>query len=158
MRTKVITRMATGVCSIYLCCGLAIQALNGDMAAEALSPDARAREQLEAAVQTPMCGTSDAEEIWMDTMLRLIDALEKHTGKRLNASRLARAMRESRRVRKSLGAVFALSSSLVPILLTLALAGSLSVQIPKQLSVWMPRFRLTVYLLFLLSALVGLFS
>ena len=55
-------------------------------------------------------------------------------------------------------AVFALSSSLVPILLTLALAGSLSVQIAKQLGVWMPRFRLAVYLLFLLSALVGLFS
>lgn len=54
MRTKVITRMATGVCSVCLCYGLVIQAMNGDMAAEALSPDARAREQLQAAVQTLM--------------------------------------------------------------------------------------------------------
>ena len=58
----------------------------------------------------------------------------------------------------ALGAVFALASSLVPIILTLTVAGALSVQITKQLGLWMPRFRLAVYLLFLVSALAGLFS
>ena len=57
-----------------------------------------------------------------------------------------------------LGIVFAASSSLVPILLTLTLTGALSAQISKQLGVWMPRFRLAVYLLFLISAIVGLFT
>ena len=57
-----------------------------------------------------------------------------------------------------LGIVFAASSSLVPILLTLTLTGALSAQISKQLGAWMPRFRLAVYLLFLISAIVGLFT
>ena len=57
-----------------------------------------------------------------------------------------------------LGAVFALASSAVPILLTLSLSGALSSQITKQLGSWMPRFRLTVYLLLLASSLVGLLT
>ena len=56
----------------------------------------------------------------------------------------------------ALGAVFALASSLVPLLLTLTFSGALSAQITKQLGTWMLRFRLAVYLLFLVSALVGL--
>ena len=57
-----------------------------------------------------------------------------------------------------LGAVFAFSSSLVPILLTLTLTGALSTQVSKQLGTWMPRFRLAVYLLFLIAAIVGLLT
>ena len=57
-----------------------------------------------------------------------------------------------------LGAVFSLSSSLVPVLLTLTLTGALSAQVAKQLGAWMPRFRLTVYLLFLVAAVIGLLS
>ena len=56
----------------------------------------------------------------------------------------------------TLAAVFAASSSLVPIVLTLVVTGALSVKITKQLGLWMPRFRLAVYLLFLTAAIAGL--
>ena len=39
MRTKVIRRLATGTCSVCLCYGLAVQALNGEMSAEAVTPE-----------------------------------------------------------------------------------------------------------------------
>ena len=57
-----------------------------------------------------------------------------------------------------LGAVFAASSSLVPIILTLTLTGALSSQVSKQLGTWMLCFRLVVFLLFLITAILGLFS
>ena len=34
MRTKTLYRLATGTCSVCLCYGLVVQALNGDLAAE----------------------------------------------------------------------------------------------------------------------------
>ena len=39
MRTKVIRRLATGTCSVCLCYGLVVQALNGEMSAEAVTPE-----------------------------------------------------------------------------------------------------------------------
>lgn len=55
-----------------------------------------------AADLPPVSNTQDAEGIWMESMSRLIEAMEKHTGRRLNYSQLASAIKESQRVRMSL--------------------------------------------------------
>lgn len=56
----------------------------------------------------------------------------------------------------TLGAVFALASSLVPALLILALAGALSTKITAQLGRALPWFQLAVYGFYLFSAVWGL--
>ena len=55
-----------------------------------------------AADLPPVSSTEDAEEIWLESMSRLIEAMEKHTGRRLNYSQLASAIKGSQRVRMSL--------------------------------------------------------
>ena len=56
-----------------------------------------------AAADLPPSGdTTDAEEIWMEAMLRLIEEMEKHTGRHLRFSLLADTMRQSQRVKKCL--------------------------------------------------------
>ena len=55
-----------------------------------------------------------------------------------------------------LGTVFALASSLVPALLILALAGTLSTKITTQLGKALPWFQLAVYTLYLVTAVRGL--
>ena len=55
-----------------------------------------------------------------------------------------------------LGTVFALASSLVPALLILALAGTLSTKITVQLGRALPWFQLAVYALYLAAAVRGL--
>ena len=55
-----------------------------------------------AADLPPLSNTQDAEEIWLESMSRLIEAMEKHTGRCLSFSLLARTIKESQRVRKSL--------------------------------------------------------
>ena len=55
-----------------------------------------------------------------------------------------------------LGTVFALASSLVPALLILALAGTLSTKITAQLGRALPWFQLAVYTLYLVTAVRGL--
>ena len=55
-----------------------------------------------AADLPPVSSAEDAEEIWMESMSRLIEAMEKHTGRRLNYSQLASAIKGSQRVRMSL--------------------------------------------------------
>ncbi len=50
-------------------------------------------------------------------------------------------------------------SPCAPLLMVLGYStGALSTQVSKQLGTWMPRFRLAVYLLFLIAAIVGLFT
>ena len=56
-----------------------------------------------------------------------------------------------------LGAVFALASSLTPMLVVFGLSGALSGKINKQLGKAMPYVQLTVYILFLILAVVSLF-
>ena len=56
-----------------------------------------------------------------------------------------------------LGAVFALSSSLSPMLLVFGLSGALSGKIRTQLGKAMPWVQLTVYIAFLILAIVSLF-
>ena len=46
MRTKILYRLAVGTCSVCLCYGLVVQAVNGDVAAEALTPELSAWEQV----------------------------------------------------------------------------------------------------------------
>ena len=58
----------------------------------------------------------------------------------------------------ALGTVFALSSALVPSLLTLAVAGTLSGRIVGELGKVLPWFQLFVYLLFLGAAIMGLWG
>ena len=55
-----------------------------------------------------------------------------------------------------LGLVFALASSLIPSVFTLALAGTLSGKLARELGKVLPWFQLAVYLLFLGAAIVGL--
>ena len=52
MRTKILYRLATGTCSVCLCYGLVVQALNGDMAAEALTPGMSVYEPLKIIAET----------------------------------------------------------------------------------------------------------
>ena len=52
MRTKILYRLATGTCSVCLCYGLVVQALNGDMAAEALVPGMSVYEPLQIIAET----------------------------------------------------------------------------------------------------------
>ena len=56
----------------------------------------------------------------------------------------------------ALGVIFSLASSLLPALLTLALSGALSVHLAGQLGKTLPWFQLTVYLLYVFSAIRGL--
>ena len=56
-----------------------------------------------------------------------------------------------------LGAAFALASSLTPMLVVFGLSGALSGKINKQLGKAMPYVQLTVYILFLILAVVSLF-
>lgn len=56
----------------------------------------------------------------------------------------------------ALGLVFALASSLIPSVFTLALAGTLSGKLASELGKVLPWFQLAVYLLFLGGAIVGL--
>ena len=55
-----------------------------------------------AADLPPLSNIQDAKEIWLESMSRLIEAMEKHTGRRLSYSRLACAIKESQRVWESL--------------------------------------------------------
>ena len=55
-----------------------------------------------AADLPPLREYADAEDIWHESMSRLIDAMERHTGQRLRYARLAAAMRQSQRLRKVL--------------------------------------------------------
>lgn len=55
-----------------------------------------------------------------------------------------------------LGTMFALARSLVPALLILALAGTLSTKITTQLGKALPWFQLAVYTLYLVTAVRGL--
>ena len=52
MRTKILYRLATGTCSVCLCYGLVVQALNGDMAAEALAPGTSVYEPYQIIAET----------------------------------------------------------------------------------------------------------
>lgn len=54
-----------------------------------------------------------------------------------------------------LGIVFSLASSLIPALLTLTIAGVLSANISAQLGQYLPWFRLTVYIFYLIAGITG---
>ena len=52
MRTKILYRLATGTCSVCLCYGLIVQALNGDIATETLGSGMSVYEPLQIITET----------------------------------------------------------------------------------------------------------
>ena len=58
----------------------------------------------------------------------------------------------------ALGLLFSLASSFIPAILTLILSGTLSARLVSQLGKTLPWFRLLVYLVYLVSALIGLLT
>ena len=63
MRTKILYRLAAGTCSVCLCYGLAVQTLNGDLAAEALTPELSAWEEiLDPDAAEPSAGAAPERE------------------------------------------------------------------------------------------------